>query len=78
MPLTLGIKAFVFSMAAFEKRLSTVCTMAHCPLPLIYLYVACLHIHDFWLRWSYDSPRFVKSSCTVVIRSRTVVNPDES
>ena len=39
---------------------------------------ACLHIHDFWLRCCYDSPRFVKSSCTVVIHSRTVVNLDES
>ena len=39
---------------------------------------ACLHIHDFWLRCRYDSPRFVKSSCTVVIRSRTVVNRGES
>ena len=49
-----------------DKRLSTVCTMAnHCPLLVIYLYVACLHIHDFWLRCRYDSPRFVKSSCTV-------------
>ena len=37
-----------------------------------------LHIHDFRLRCRYDSPRFVKSSCTVVIRSRTVVNLDES
>ena len=29
---------------------------------------ACLHIYDFWLRCRYDSPRFVKSSCTVVYR----------
>ena len=36
-----------------------------------------LHIHDLWLRCRYDSPRFVKSWCTVLIRSRTVANRGE-